>query len=991
MTTGANFANITDKSILGFRDFKDRWLTHLRTLAADVTRAQWDVDGVYNNALTLSSPGDDTIQVDGSSRATDGVGHIFDPANIPAGEKSVPFENDFSVNYEVGFKYAERPRTIRLNTRTGAPEYGYFEEIVGESADPTSVVNNGSTLTFNVNSVTEAGVDNTGRQVLVFKKTPALGALTESVAIQVLTVGFSGGNNTVTTADLMGQTAPSTTASDYTVILLGISVKRNLSIEAATGFTFIGVVEGTGSPSTPTNFDETNQRIIKTFQDASQIQFTPYQWLTATNVQSALQQVVDVLGGASGADQVGINATSWTRRIASSAAALFTESWGGYGNVADGTFTGGVDAVQDALTQASYGLERNRTFITAGDSNSATHYPALTSLNDARAQGGCWFVRTNGTSTPMEISGNQGAFPYILFEQDDDQAFVQLFQPVEMSGGGDVRGKWERVAMYSADASVISFESAQMENFWIRSGDVSVNGPTRVGGQAQCVFEKGEFSPDGTPTSRPAIAFTSGSSAIFRDCYIEAESGQVCVDLTNVTEPVLFENCVFFGDSAAHVISGTPSTEGLVTFRNCVFQGHGANEQFVINVTCNQGSSGNGQAIIFTDCHVIAPTGGAIQASGSGIRINNMFIVAGQNGGAVSNDQKPTAILTDAQINGFFAFIDDDAVWPTVASAHLVQMIGCQATNIEIWDYTIDTSGANASGILRLTGNDADPGQYTNIKLEHRGNWMSTGGAVNQVGFVEIEGTGNKPAVHVDNLNVYAFEGPQTGAAGDEIIMLKVVEEAWVKNVNVRIPSFSVVDSMYAAIWARGNNIDLQNVHVSPGNATFNADNFEHLFYIGGQNSSYRNFNMAVSLIRNGVGTEGDLLNIDMLAGPAWYENFNLTASDDESNSNPICNIGLDEGAHFTGNDITISGDHYNAAPAAPFHFFQTTAEGRAFILTNRLQSVSDGANENVVIVDIDESIIQANIIDGGTAPDNHILNNGTGNLGGPGASNIFR
>jgi hypothetical protein len=260
MTTGLLKANIVNKSLLGYQDLADRLLSYNRQLAVDQWKAMFPVGGAFTARLTLSGPAANTIRVLGSSLGSDGLGNIIDIAQGPT--RDALFENTNAILYYIGLKYAELPSGIRISPRDGMPQFSAWLESVGVSANPTSVTDNGNgTLTFNVNSVCESGVTSSGRSVLVFKKIPDKNAVTYATAVETRTVAYSNPNNTITTTGTFGQLVPSTTASDYTVVMLGPAVRRNTNLSAAAGYFFIGTV--TGNAGTPSSFDNSGQTLLQ--------------------------------------------------------------------------------------------------------------------------------------------------------------------------------------------------------------------------------------------------------------------------------------------------------------------------------------------------------------------------------------------------------------------------------------------------------------------------------------------------------------------------------------------------------------------------------------------------------------------------------------------------------------------------------------------------------------------------------------------------------
>lgn len=260
MSTSAVYTNIESKKLMGTIDFGERMLAHMRELVRENSERVWDEDVVHGSQLTLAADGANKFKVTGTALASDGDGRILDIANA-AVNSAIQFENVVSIPYYVGLKYAEIPSGSRINTRSGWPEYEGWKEEIGESGAPDSVTNLGSTLRMVVDGVTEAGVSNAGRKVLVFKNSPGKNAITDAIAIEECTVVWSGGQNIIETTAQFGQDTVSTTAADYTVVLLGPVVKRNTDLRLQSGIAFLGIITGAGAGTPPSVFDHTDQEI----------------------------------------------------------------------------------------------------------------------------------------------------------------------------------------------------------------------------------------------------------------------------------------------------------------------------------------------------------------------------------------------------------------------------------------------------------------------------------------------------------------------------------------------------------------------------------------------------------------------------------------------------------------------------------------------------------------------------------------------------------
>ena len=259
--------NVTRNRIIGKDDLGERGLDYLRGLVLEGIEKTFLKDVVFGDtALDLQADGNDKFKVVGTAIATDGIGHMLDVANSGF-DLGIQFENESPVDYDVGLRFAEVPAGVQVNPRNGLPEYVAFEEQIGESADPDSVVDNGnSTITFVVDSVAEVLITNAGRKVRVFKKIPAKSATTEVIAVEEITVAFVGAvgfeKNQITTTGALGQATISTVASDYTVVLMGPTVRRGPDLENASGIAFLGRVTGGGAGSPPSGFNTGGQDLF---------------------------------------------------------------------------------------------------------------------------------------------------------------------------------------------------------------------------------------------------------------------------------------------------------------------------------------------------------------------------------------------------------------------------------------------------------------------------------------------------------------------------------------------------------------------------------------------------------------------------------------------------------------------------------------------------------------------------------------------------------
>ncbi len=687
MATCSKFAVINLKQLLGFQDLGVRGMNALRASHVEATQARWDIDGVFNTKLGIAANGASSIQITGTSKATDGLGHVLTISS--AYKKDAPFQNTNAIVYHVGLMYAEIPAGLRINPRTGKPQFDQYVEEVGFAAPPTSVTDNGNgTITFNVNSVTEASVSNAGKLVRVYKLIPGDGCTTFAMALEECVVAY-GSSNTITTVGKFGQTTVSTTAGDYVVVAMGPRIARATDLSTVPGVVYIGTV--TGNNGTPSVFSTTNQTLFKTFYDASQVAYTPAGWLApgATNVQSALDALVTGLqastpsGAAAGSARVGVYAPDFDS-IAS----------GGIGNVADSTFTTSATLTNlgVALNNA---IRRRQTFAVKNEGvNSAADESSGTSLANQIGGGGggarAWWLRTlnNAGATPYsagaDTSGTQfGSYLFGEFN-DPSQANPHLRKTRinATSNRGLSGGKWQRIWLDVVAGSYIRFGGTS-QRYGLILEDFGANG----GGFA--------LEPHASPTSddhgmfwrsgviKPKDEATKGINASFRMGGLSGTNGWVwgafqdllvygpsatqtspagagfafattthlnaAVSASTVStqpRPLVFRDTVFVlqrtTDSTVVSLGGVQP----IVFENCRFYGINSKAAGPL-VTAVAGAN-----VSFRDCVFYDPECDCIDLSAgvSGL-MDNCFIVAGVGG--VASLTTPSVIGLAANRYGF--------------------------------------------------------------------------------------------------------------------------------------------------------------------------------------------------------------------------------------------------------------------------------------------------------------------------------------------------
>ena len=270
MPTGQDHVNIYNKQMVPQQGWDTYFFRYLDEKTNEANRAAFLRSGVLSDkTIGLTSSANDTFSADISlaDRGIDGFGHIMDLSLADSVEiADIAFENANTIDYYVGFRYQSVDSAAERNPRTTSAEYPWEMDTIGELGDPDSVTDNTTYIRLVVDGLTESSVDHSGRLVRVWLKDPVNPVA--SVAYYYGTIVYGGGVNYVdipysSTQGPLGQTAPtfpiSTTASDYSVLVRGLSWFRNTDISNDANYVFIGTVTGSGAGTTPTVFDITDQ------------------------------------------------------------------------------------------------------------------------------------------------------------------------------------------------------------------------------------------------------------------------------------------------------------------------------------------------------------------------------------------------------------------------------------------------------------------------------------------------------------------------------------------------------------------------------------------------------------------------------------------------------------------------------------------------------------------------------------------------------------
>lgn len=278
MATGDRKVNIFINRLLSKTALKEQFLDFLSS-KVDETMAGFfqGQSGIMDeDAIALSGDGADKFKLGltAADRVCTAAGVVIRLPDVTDETKGVKFENANGVTYHVGVKYQSVEwNEIQLNPRYGNPEYPSLLESYGEKNAPTSIVNTpGVKIAININSITEANVDHSGRKVKVWLTTPVSGV--QSVAFYEGTSYYSGGSNFLDIpysgangplGQDTGSNPPSTTVGDYRVFIKGVTWKRNTDLRLDGNYAYIGNVTGAGAGNPPVTTNITDQHIVFLF------------------------------------------------------------------------------------------------------------------------------------------------------------------------------------------------------------------------------------------------------------------------------------------------------------------------------------------------------------------------------------------------------------------------------------------------------------------------------------------------------------------------------------------------------------------------------------------------------------------------------------------------------------------------------------------------------------------------------------------------------
>ncbi len=274
MPTNDRKINLYHKRLLSLTAVKNNFLDYLQGAIDEVGTAFFagasgtlDADKIGMN----NSHGGSTFDIDtAAATSVIAANHTIDLTKITGAGKThtIPFENTAATVYWAGVFFAEVEDGVEVNPRTGDPEYTALKQSFGNVDHPTSVTDHTSYIRVNVNSITESGVDHSGRSVKVWLVDPVHPL--DSVAFFTGTIAYSAPNNYI---DIpysgangpLGQDtsseAPSTTAADYKVFIEGVTWRKNTDLRGVAACAVLGKITG-GTPPTFDTGDQVNLQII---------------------------------------------------------------------------------------------------------------------------------------------------------------------------------------------------------------------------------------------------------------------------------------------------------------------------------------------------------------------------------------------------------------------------------------------------------------------------------------------------------------------------------------------------------------------------------------------------------------------------------------------------------------------------------------------------------------------------------------------------------
>jgi hypothetical protein len=318
--------------------------------------------------------------------------------------------------------------------------------------------------------------------------------------------------------------------------------------------------------------------------------FTPYSFLAATNVQAAIQELIDDLAARQGQD-IGIN-TDFANDT------LTAINGGGLGDLDPGTLQAAISKINSVVVnrRAFTAVLTDGTASTGGDYNGANAVDNLDTITD-----GVFFVR-RGSYTFTQTSLSTKC--HVLGEGND---ITTIIASSSLSADMEIIGTYQNVYLKTAataygyscedelnlkdirfDSGVFTLEDGRL--YWKGGEQAAVGTGTQAStflvngtsGDPSAIIEDvvfGDPPSGGSQTNCLSIVNVSypeddkraGKGIIFRNCRFEPTTGGVhALNMGTCSAPITFENCSF------EVPIGTGYCAKLLTvngvrFKNCSF------------------------------------------------------------------------------------------------------------------------------------------------------------------------------------------------------------------------------------------------------------------------------------------------------------------------------------------------------------------------------------------------------------------------------------
>jgi len=782
--TGDQYVGITDKRILGYEDFGDYFLGYLRVSIEYILAKIFTKSGTFGSSkLGLDSATNDTFHLLDDGEGVSSEGHLF--AYYESLTEYI-FENQNGQTYDVGFAYSEYPVALAINPRTGYPEFTRYEEYCGgeATAPGAAVVDNGSNLTIVVNGTVEPGVDNSGREVRVWKNVPGPNATSMSIAVETCTVQWgdlgSGNVNYVVTTAKFGQDTVEANPGEYSCQLLGPYVSRDSSLTDS-GYWFIGQITGNGPSATPTGFDLTDQQII------------PFSL-------SESQEAANIL-----ADDANFHPAS-----------------------ADDSDSGGIGTpytiLQDVLDAIDEALVRRRTFVTLADNSQRTigDYIGANAIDEINTigNGGTYFVLEAAASFEISVGGSIGSSaedPEVLGEAatGGHEGYASIYLKNGGSVDAKLQGSFKRLHFYSGDFNnflQIGYDGTRGECFFDQCGFRSGHAIFRgfAGDTRPIVIRNCEFAPDSVGNQGPGVAvfdmlqslgeypFIILENCVIRGPYSGASSQVAVLRIKDMGDPadmanpqnadsrlILFRNCHIIHEEVVGIptVYLDSNSRQIVAFENCKIKGMTGQTQPVF-------VSNSDNRVYMKNVEIEAISGQALQLDETNGVLEDVTIYSGSDT-TVSDPQLVGIISNNNEgmtIRNMSIFVGESSMRQGSSPSYPVIEIGKRldfytGSTVNVDGLYIKPIGdMHDNSLLRLYGR-GNVSNFRNIDIDFSQATLGDGSSA-EASVIEVEGDSSyETKVSLDNLSVGGIGEPDSSSSAYDFLRLTRVKA---KNIRLR-------------------------------------------------------------------------------------------------------------------------------------------------------------------------------------------------------------